>query len=51
MASAPDAARRMGARGRARALERFAWPALVGRTIALYEELVADARGTAAGRA
>ncbi len=50
MASAPDAARRMGARGRARALERFAWPALVGRTIALYEELVADARGTA-GRA
>jgi glycosyltransferase involved in cell wall biosynthesis len=44
MAAAPDEARRMGARGRTRARERFAWPALVGRTIALYEELLRDAR-------
>lgn len=40
----PDRARAMGACGRQRALERFAWPALVGRTIALYEELIDAAR-------
>jgi glycosyltransferase involved in cell wall biosynthesis len=39
----PEAARAMGERGRARARERFAWSALIDRTIALYEELVRDA--------
>jgi glycogen synthase len=41
--AAPDRARAMGARGRQRALECFAWSVLVGRTIALYEELIAAA--------
>jgi glycosyltransferase involved in cell wall biosynthesis len=44
MAAAPEAARDMGARGRARVRERFAWSVLVERTIALYEELVRAAR-------
>jgi glycosyltransferase involved in cell wall biosynthesis len=42
--AAPSAARAMGARGRQRALERFAWPALIDRTLALYEELLGAAR-------
>jgi glycogen synthase len=40
-----DAALRaaMGARGRARVCERFAWPAIAERTVALYHELLARA--------
>jgi glycosyltransferase involved in cell wall biosynthesis len=34
----------MGERGRERVRERFAWPALAERTVALYEELIAAAR-------
>jgi glycosyltransferase involved in cell wall biosynthesis len=39
---AQDAALRkaMGSRGRKRALDEFAWPALAARTMALYEELL-----------
>ena len=48
MVAAPEAARAMGARGRERARERFAWPALVERTIALYHELIGAARAGAA---
>jgi len=44
MLAAPDAARAMGRRGRARARERFAWPVLIDQTLALYEELVRAAR-------
>jgi len=40
----PDLRREMGRRGRARVEERFAWSALVERTLALYQELVAAAR-------
>ncbi|HVR70082.1 MAG TPA: glycosyltransferase family 4 protein [Vicinamibacteria bacterium] len=47
VARAPDEARRMGARGRARGRERFAWPVLVERTIALYSELMGAARAGA----
>jgi glycogen synthase len=46
----PSRARAMGERGRERVRERFAWPALVRRTIAFYEELIAAAR-TASRRA
>ena len=45
MARSPEVRRNMGEAGRTRALERFAWPALVGRQIALYEELLREARG------
>jgi hypothetical protein len=34
----------MGARGRERALRHFAWPRLVERTVAFYEELLTGAR-------
>lgn len=44
MAAAGEQARAMGERGRRRALERFAWPALIERTVALYEELIGTAR-------
>lgn len=40
----PERRREMGRRGRARVEERFAWSALVERTLALYQELVAAAR-------
>jgi glycosyltransferase involved in cell wall biosynthesis len=46
----PSRARAMGERGKERVRERFAWPALVRRTIAFYEELIAAAR-TASRRA
>lgn len=36
----PEARRRMGAAGRARALADFSWDAVVDRTLALYGELV-----------
>jgi glycosyltransferase involved in cell wall biosynthesis len=42
--AAPESARAMGERGRERVRERFAWPALAERTVALYEELIAAAR-------
>jgi glycosyltransferase involved in cell wall biosynthesis len=42
--AAPERARAMGERGRERVRERFAWPALAERTVALYEELIAAAR-------
>jgi glycosyltransferase involved in cell wall biosynthesis len=45
LAGAPETRRHMGHAGRARVLERFAWPVLVGRQIALYEELLREARG------
>ena len=35
---------RMGRCGRERVLARFAWPGIVRRTIALYEELLAEPR-------
>jgi glycosyltransferase involved in cell wall biosynthesis len=44
MAAAPQEARAMGARGRERALRHFAWPRLVERTVAFYEELLTGAR-------
>jgi glycosyltransferase involved in cell wall biosynthesis len=47
MAAAPREARAMGARGRERTLQHFAWPRLVERTAALYEELLATARAGA----
>jgi glycosyltransferase involved in cell wall biosynthesis len=37
--------RRLGERGRARALTLFAWPQLARRTVALYEELLRERRG------
>jgi glycosyltransferase involved in cell wall biosynthesis len=40
----PERRRRMGERGRAHVLARFAWPVLVERTIAVYEELLLEAR-------
>ncbi len=48
-ALAGDAAlrRRMGLAGRALVTERFTWPALAARTIALYEELLREQRGRA----
>jgi glycosyltransferase involved in cell wall biosynthesis len=44
---AADAGQRRayGEAGRARVLERFAWPVLVDRTLALYEELLRGRRG------
>jgi glycosyltransferase involved in cell wall biosynthesis len=45
----PQGARAMGESGRARVRERFAWPALVERTIALYEELIASSRAGGRG--
>jgi starch synthase len=36
----PGLARRMGAAGRRRVLERFTWPAVAERTLALYQQLV-----------
>jgi glycosyltransferase involved in cell wall biosynthesis len=44
LARSPEARRRLGAAGRAHALARFAWPVLVDRQIALYEELLSGAR-------
>lgn len=41
---APEERRRLGAAGRAHVLARFAWPVLIDRTIALYEELLREAR-------
>jgi starch synthase len=35
----PDRAAAMGRAGRARAVERFAWPAIARETVALYERL------------
>ncbi|MGH9034951.1 MAG: glycosyltransferase, partial [Acidimicrobiia bacterium] len=32
----PEAARAMGAAGRARVLERFSWPAIAARTVDVY---------------
>jgi glycosyltransferase involved in cell wall biosynthesis len=40
----PEERRRLGAAGRAHVLAHFAWPVLVDRTIALYEELLREAR-------
>ncbi|MFC8874743.1 glycogen synthase [Streptomyces ardesiacus] len=36
----PDTARRMGAAGRARAVEEFGWEAVARRTVRLYEEIL-----------
>jgi starch synthase len=36
----PDRARRMGAAGRERVLERFTWPAIADRTVELYRRLL-----------
>jgi glycosyltransferase involved in cell wall biosynthesis len=47
MAAAPEEARAMGERGRQRARARFAWPTLVERTVALYEDLVGAVRAGA----
>jgi glycogen synthase len=46
-AVASDASGRaaMGRRGREHALDHFAWPALVDRTLAVYEQMLAEARG------
>lgn len=40
MARDPERRRRLGARGRELVLDRFGWPALARRTIAVYEELL-----------
>jgi glycosyltransferase involved in cell wall biosynthesis len=40
----PERRRRMGEDGRAHVLARFAWPVLVERTIAVYEDLLRKAR-------
>ena len=40
----PEERRRLGAAGRAHVLAHFAWPVLVDRTLALYEELLREAR-------
>lgn len=37
----PERAARMGRAGRARAVERFAWPAIAEQTVALYRQLIA----------
>jgi starch synthase len=37
----PERARAMGRAGRARVIERFAWPAIAEQTVALYRRLVA----------
>jgi glycogen(starch) synthase len=39
----PAVARALGERGRERALDAFAWPRIAERTVALYEELLAEA--------
>ena len=44
LAGAPDKRARLGAAGREHVRQRFAWPALVDRTIALYDELLCGAR-------
>jgi len=44
LAGAPEERRRLGDAGRAHVLARFAWPVLVDRTLALYEELLRGAR-------
>jgi glycosyltransferase involved in cell wall biosynthesis len=44
LAGAPEERRRLGDAGRTRVRARFAWPVLVDRTIALYEELLREAR-------
>lgn len=44
LARDPAERRRLGAAAARRVRERFAWPVLVGRTIALYEELLRGAR-------
>jgi glycosyltransferase involved in cell wall biosynthesis len=44
LAQAPGERRRLGQAGRTHVLARFAWPVLVDRTIALYEELLRVAR-------
>ena len=36
----PDAARRMGVAGRARAIEHFAWSAIAEQTVGIYERLL-----------
>jgi len=36
----PERARTMGRAGRARVIERFAWPAIAEQTVALYRRLV-----------
>jgi alpha-maltose-1-phosphate synthase len=36
----PEAARRMGAAGRERAVREFGWDAVAGRTVAVYEEVL-----------
>ena len=37
----PEAARAMGAAGRARVLERFSWPAIAARTMDVYHSVLA----------
>jgi glycosyltransferase involved in cell wall biosynthesis len=44
LARSPGERRRLGAAGRAHVLDRFGWPVLVDRTIALYEDLLREAR-------
>jgi len=44
LAKDPKLRRALGDGGRERALRSFAWPALAGRTIALYEELLRERR-------
>jgi starch synthase len=38
----PARAERMGKAGRARAIERFSWPAIANETVALYTALLGD---------
>ena len=47
----PDLAARMGAAGRRRAIERFSWPQVAERTLAVYEDAVARKRPIAAAPA
>ena len=42
----PARAERMGKAGRARAIERFSWPAIANETVALYKALLGDADRT-----
>jgi glycogen(starch) synthase len=44
LASRADLGTAMGERGRQRALEHFSWPVLARRTLAVYEELLRNAR-------